>query len=267
MNEQMTKILQMPWVIPTSVGVASFSAGLGIGLWLGKRNKFEIIHVSTKKTEEQDISVEVEFEATEEDIEAVRTGLPDGRKKPDPRDLSVDPVLQPLLEEHMSNGGKMTDFLKEHNLGSDNQKDNDEEEAEIVNIFASSSADEWDYEKEVAGRDSDEPYILHRDEYFEDENGYSQTTLTYYEGDDILTDSEDTPIYGHEALTGPMSFGHGSDDPNTFYVRNEKLKADYEILRDPGMFSKIVLGLDADEEVENEIKHSHSSLRKFRPDD
>jgi hypothetical protein len=139
------------------------------------------------------------------------------------------------------------------------------EEALIVtNVFA--SLDEgWDYEAELSTRtDPKIPYIIHQEEFVNDEMGYHQETLTYYAGDDIMADSHDTPIYGYEGLMGELRFGHGSRDKNVVYIRNEGIHMEWEILLHSGHFSIEVLGLEAEKEIEqNELRHS---VHKFRRD-
>jgi hypothetical protein len=142
------------------------------------------------------------------------------------------------------------------------QQEPEEEEVE-QNIFANNGDSDWDYKEEQRRRSELEPYVLHKDEFFADEKDYTQITLTYYAGDDILTDEDDKPIYNHRSIVGDMKFGHGSGDPNVFYVRNDKNRAEYEILLHEGLYSVEVLGL----EIENnqrarDIKHSEHT--KFR---
>lgn len=119
--------------------------------------------------------------------------------------------------------------------------------------------EEFDYAAEVDKRNPDEPYIITHDEFMENENGFTQGTMTYYNGDDILTDDKDVPvpdiddIVGSEALT---RFGYGSRDRNVVYVRNEKIETDFEITLSQGEFSKEVAG----------FQHS-APLRRFRSSD
>jgi hypothetical protein len=130
-----------------------------------------------------------------------------------------------------------------------------------ANVFDNPSED-WNYQEELAARTSEAPYILHQDEFYADERGYTQTTLTYYAGDQILADEQDKPIYNYGAIVGELKFGHGTNDPNVVYIRNEALEAEYEVLLDNTSFEVSVLGFDADStEVE------HSGLHKFRADD
>lgn len=117
--------------------------------------------------------------------------------------------------------------------------------------------EEFDYAAEVDKRNPDEPYIITHDEFMENENGFTQGTMTYYNGDDILTDDKDVPvpdideIVGSEALT---RFGYGSRDRNVVYVRNEKIETDFEITLSQGEFAKEVAG----------FQHS-APIRRFRP--
>jgi hypothetical protein len=79
----------------------------------------------------------------------------------------------------------------------------------------------------------------------ENEPDHIQHTLTYFEGDDVLTDEEDQPINETDDTVGNanlLKFGHGSKDNNIVYVRNEKLDLDFEITRSKGSYIKEVLG-------------------------
>jgi hypothetical protein len=138
-----------------------------------------------------------------------------------------------------------------------------EEEPIVTNVFA--NLDEgWNYETELATRDPKIPYVIHQEEFINDEMGYHQETLTYYSGDDIMADSHDTPIYGYGDLMGELKFGHGSRDKNVVYIRNEGIHMEWEVLRHSGHFSIEVLGLEAEKEIEqNELRHS---VQKFRRD-
>jgi len=137
--------------------------------------------------------------------------------------------------------------------------------ANRVNVF-DSAGDEWDYKEELESRRDDRPYIIHVDEFVNDESGWdSQSTLTWYEKDQILTDSHDTPIYDPVSTVGELRFGHGSQDPNIVYIRNTRLQAEYEVLRDEGSYQEIVLG----EKIEEQGRSSdlkHSQHRRFRDD-
>jgi hypothetical protein len=131
------------------------------------------------------------------------------------------------------------------------------------NIFMDGRpVEDFDYAAEVAKRDPETPYVITHDEFMENENGWTQQSLTYYNGDDTLADDQDMPIPDIEAIvdSGNLSkFGYGSRDKNVVYVRNEKIETDFEITLSQGEFSKEVGGL-------TELRHS-APVRRFRGDD
>ena len=131
-----------------------------------------------------------------------------------------------------------------------------------VNVF-SDHDDDWDYEIELQNRTPNVPYVIHQEEFIGDEMGFRQETLTYYAGDDIMADTDDTPIYDYRGLMGELLFGHGTNDRNVVYIRNEKIHMEWEILRHDTMFSQEVLGLEMEREADDELKHSHA-IPKFR---
>lgn len=109
------------------------------------------------------------------------------------------------------------------------------------------STDVWDYAIEVRGRSADIPYVIHADEFTNSEGEYQQTTLTYYEDDDVLADQRDTVIDDPDELinlANLMKFGHGSNDPNIVYIRNDRIDMDFEICRSTGSYAKEVHGFE-----------------------
>ena len=70
------------------------------------------------------------------------------------------------------------------------------------------------------------------------EQDYPTITLTYYEGDGVLTDDHDKIITNADELVGPDFAQHfGEYEEDSVYVRNSKLKVHYEILRDYGAYA------------------------------
>lgn len=90
------------------------------------------------------------------------------------------------------------------------------------------------------------PYIVPVHVFMANELGHSQETLTYYEGDRILSDDQDDPVEDVESTVGMRNlvFGHLSNDENVVYVRNERLTLDFEICRSYGSFAKEVHDID-----------------------
>jgi hypothetical protein len=119
------------------------------------------------------------------------------------------------------------------------------EETTQVNVFESGAQDEWDYRYETSQRTKDVPYIIHIDEFRENPLSHDQTSYTYYELDDTLSDSRDTTVDDMDKVIGLGNlgkWGHGSQDPNVVYIRNEELGMDIEVVRDRGSFSETVHG-------------------------
>jgi hypothetical protein len=105
---------------------------------------------------------------------------------------------------------------------------------------------EQDVEAEVRQRTEEAPYIISKDEFFADEAGHDQITITYYLGDGVLADERDQPMEDIDSAVGDDNiprFGHRSEDPNILYVRNHVLGTDFEITLSKGKYSVEVAGL------------------------
>lgn len=143
-------------------------------------------------------------------------------------------------------------------------------ESEIVhhNVFESDDPDRYfDYKEELQRRADhpDLPHVISKDEFDQGEADYDQSTLTFYDGDDVLADAQDGVVDDVDTVVGYanlLRFGHGSGDPNVVYIRNPKLELDFEMTQSPGNFVKEVLGLSVGE---SELQHSHKRpQRRFR---
>ena len=137
-----------------------------------------------------------------------------------------------------------------------------------VNVFTDNAPDEargWDYDVELAKRAEkpDEPYVINFDEFNEGQDTFDKTNLTYYQEDDTLVDERDQPIDNVEYIVGDdnlTKFGHGSNDHNVVYVRNEKIGTDFEIIRSKGSYQHEVLGLN--DAPSRNLRHSHGRRRR-----
>lgn len=105
----------------------------------------------------------------------------------------------------------------------------------------------WNYEQELLHRTPEAPYVIHQNEYEHSNQEYSKVEYNYYRIDETLTDSEDDHVVTDaEAVVGSanLKFGHGSDDVNVVYVRNDHLELDMQITRLNQSFEEAILGLD-----------------------
>lgn len=238
MHIQITELLQKKWVIPTAVGVASFSSGLALGHIFTKRY-FRSFDKETVLAPAQMSLFDTWQDVVEREMQ----------------EIDADPKLAAIRD-------RFAQVEEPIHLTEDPQ----EEEAQVVdisNIFAGSE-DDWDYEVELSQRTGVDPYVIHADEFISGEMGYAQSTITYYAGDDIMADELDTPIYNHHGIMGELKFGHGSKDPNVVYIRNETMNHEWEILRSEGQFAIEVQGYQIEHGYEEqELKHTNS-VPKFR---
>jgi hypothetical protein len=146
---------------------------------------------------------------------------------------------------------------------SDEEADELEDAVVQHNVFDAAVTDPtaWDYQHEVALRESqpDKPYVISFEEFHENEVNHDQETMTYYRGDDTLSDSKDKAIDDTEYTVGDdnlLRFGAGSHDANVVYVRNEKISQDFEIILSEGQYQVDVLGM----EPPDELRHSARRL-------
>lgn len=130
-----------------------------------------------------------------------------------------------------------------------------------INVFLADSS--WNEEYELEQRSPHAPYIITCDEYIADDFGNKQSTVTYYAEDDIMANESDIPIYDWNNLMGDLRWGHGSNDKNVVYIRNEALRQEWEVLLHQGSFEVEVQGLHDDN---GELKHSQRRILKFRDD-
>lgn len=84
---------------------------------------------------------------------------------------------------------------------------------------------------------SDKPYVIEPDE-FGDIEEYETVSLTYY-ADKILADEDNCVVHDIDELIGYESLDHfGEYEEDSVFVRNDKLKTDYEILLDERKYAE-----------------------------
>ena len=93
------------------------------------------------------------------------------------------------------------------------------------------------YAEEEEDEDMDKPYVISPEEFGEE--GYVEISLTYH-ADGIVTNDRNKIIKNVDELIGVGSLEHfGEYEEDSVFVRNDRLKIDYEILKDYGEFSEI----------------------------
>lgn len=86
--------------------------------------------------------------------------------------------------------------------------------------------------------DDNAPYVITPEE-FGDVDDYDTTTLYYYT-DGILTDLEDNVVENVAGTVGEDFVSHfGEYEDESVCIRNDALKCDYEILKDPRRYTDV----------------------------
>lgn len=225
------EFLRNKWVQTTAISIVTFAAGAGLGYILAKRK--------LKK-----LQVAKEIDEAIEEANSVMAEMDKSRRERLAAALSTVRAPELGINEPGGYDESEVDGMKQ------------------INIYRVED-DDWDYETELSTRTREEPYVIHRDEFFGNEMDFQQETLTYYAGDDIMSDTDDSPIYNYQGLMGVLQFGHGSGDPNVCYIRNEVIHMEWELLLNHGTFAEEVLGLEMEKDAEEDLKHS---ILKFRRD-
>jgi hypothetical protein len=257
MNDQLIKLGQSRWTSAIGSAVLGVGVGVAVGYFLSRKKVQEAV---AEVEDIKQVQLELDFERAEKDKEF---------------NLQIQQaaLVSRELREHGERfletvkglgSGTVEDATPKHVVSDNGDREEPEETPVVTNVF-DTAGDEWDYAIELNERRKQSIYVLHIDEFMADEMEWnSQSTLTWYEGDQILCDSKDVPIYDWLSVVGELKFGHGSKDPNVCYIRNERLQAEYEVLRDPGSYETEVLGGQVEERARRaDVKHENSP-RKFR---
>lgn len=85
----------------------------------------------------------------------------------------------------------------------------------------------------------DRPYVI-KPEDFGEFYDYEKVSLTYY-ADHVLADSNDDRVDDVDATVGSEALGSFGDyEDDSVFVRNDRLKCDYEILLDEETYSEVL---------------------------
>ena len=87
--------------------------------------------------------------------------------------------------------------------------------------------------------DMERPYVISYEEFGE-LDGYNIVSLMYF-NDNVLTDSQYEPIEDADSIVGLDFLEHfGDEDEDSVFVRNDKRKTDYEILKDERNYADLL---------------------------
>ena len=87
--------------------------------------------------------------------------------------------------------------------------------------------------------DRERPYVITPEE-FDEIDEYNTISLTYF-ADEVLTDDQMNVVDNIDEIIGLDSLSHfGEYEDDSVFVRNDKLKTDYEILLDTKTYEEIM---------------------------
>jgi hypothetical protein len=148
---------------------------------------------------------------------------------------STPPEVQVLLDEY---AGEKSEPVAYHKIKTSNVKvDKKEKELFVRPVFQ---------QDENRGP----IYVVSLEEFNENEPSFQQETLTWYAGDETLTDAREDIIEDYLNIIGQHAlsrFGDVSEDDNVVHVRNTVLMVDYEIVRSTGTYQEEVLGMEPED--------------------
>lgn len=225
-KETVERLLDAAEMTEEAVKVTRFLSGISVGIGLGVAIGFYFGYRFNKER----IRAEA-FRESEEEVESIREHY---------RQKELAAKAKPTVDE----------IVRERGYAETEEAERERPLPAPVPIIDTprvekSKDDGWIYARELAKRTPDHPYVIHQDEFNSSELGYSQTSYTYYAEDDVLTDTDDTPLPNADKVVGQdnLKWGHGSDDMNVVFVRNDSLELDMEICRSPKSYETEVMGL------------------------
>lgn len=204
------------------IGVLAFTAGASIGavaVWKFLEKK----HEDAMQEEIDSIKKELKeyfskkYSNTNEEVVS--------NKDDEPKE-SVTEEIRKIYNSVISDKGytNYSDFAKSDSDEEDNS--DEEDDLEDKPVYAERDTD------------MDEPYVISPEEF--GELDYEKISLTYY-ADDVLADEFDGLVENVDSIVGLESlntFGEYEDD--SVFVRNDKLRCDYEILKDLRRWEDVV---------------------------
>lgn len=220
-------------IIPVAAGLVGAAAGFYFGKVYGdnkgRKDVWEIAEAEIANTEERikrryklgEWSEPTEY--FDIDLNPVQTLDESFDYQGTAEKILADPVAMENLRQHIEAGGYAT--LSEPE--------------ETQNIFQVAEEDHSN-----PNRDDPEPTIITELEYFNEEEDYDKLSVSWYPSDRVLCDSREQPIDDVEGTVGINNLNGVGADRTVIYIRNNRLKMDFEIACELGSYRETVLGED-----------------------
>ena len=186
--------------------------------------------------------MKIELRNMKEHLERPRAIIVNSDKPYATPQAAVDALVEPY-QPSTDPRPSVEEVLAEVKNSDKNVFDDEPDADEYMKDDSAYGIPDFIYEDEVKKRSSLLPYVITDDEFAEGHPKHEQFSLTWYEGDKILSDDKDEPIDDVNGAVGTenlLKFGHGSNDSRIVYVRNEQRRIDFEIAKHDGTFAEVV---------------------------
>ena len=169
----------------------------------------------------------------QEEIDSVKEVF--GRRVEKEADKKVEKIAKKEVEKIRKEYNEYDNLTKNYTSYSKNETEENVEEDEVCE----NNEDRVELDEIERASDYDRPYIIEPQE-FGALDGYSLITLYHY-SDNVLADDCDELVEDVDDVVGEDYASHfGEYEDDCVYVRNDRLKADYEICRDLRKYSDVV---------------------------
>ena len=210
-------------------GLITFAVGAAIGsvtAWIFAKRIYEAKYQEDVRSVKEAFARNAMMQAVHDDGER-------DCPNPDTDDQEQAPMEHLAQKPDLAEYAKKIRELGYTTYGSITEEPEDQEQPEAEPPSGVTGA------KEGLTHDTSAPYVISPEQFGEFDD-YDQESLTYY-ADHILTDSCDRIVEDVEQTVGFESLAHfGEYDEDSVYVRNDRLKMDFEILRDQREYSKVL---------------------------
>ena len=172
----------------------------------------------------------------QEEIDSVKEVF--GRRVEKEADKKVEKIAKKEVEKIRKEYNEYDNLTKNYTSYSKNKTEESIEDVEYEEV-CENDEDGVELDEIERASDYDRPYIIEPQE-FGALDGYSLITLYHY-SDNVLADDCDELVEDLDDVVGEDYASHfGEYEDDCVYVRNDRLKADYEICRDLRKYSDVV---------------------------
>ena len=172
----------------------------------------------------------------QEEIDSVKEVF--GRRIEKEADKKVEKIAKKEVEKIRKEYNEYDNLTKNYTSYSKNKTEESIKDVEYEEV-CENDEDGVELDEIERASDYDRPYIIEPQE-FGALDGYSLITLYHY-SDNVLADDCDELVEDLDDVVGEDYASHfGEYEDDCVYVRNDRLKADYEICRDLRKYSDVV---------------------------